>query len=210
LSSWLFLALGIILEVMGTTCMKLSEGFTRTTPSILMFVFWGLGFGFLSIALKRIDIGIAYAIWSGSGIAAMALIGIWWFNEAATPLKIISLLMVVGGVFGLNLSGGSHSPSARRQPTTPSPAVAGGPSAASNDARQAAASGARDSSSTTHSTPQDGSLRSPSDATSGESAPGPEKPDGGLQSDGSVDGTPHDESTAATNRLDDSNESGPS
>ena len=126
--SWLLLGIGIVLEVMGTTCMKLSDGFTRTVPSILMFVFWGLGFGFLSIALKRIDISIAYAIWSGAGIAIMAIVGIWWFNEDVSPLKVVSIVMVVAGVVGLNLAGG-HAPAEDGHSQQPAPAPAGTSSA---------------------------------------------------------------------------------
>jgi len=116
--SWFLLVIGIVFEVMGTTCMKLSAGFTRTTPSILMFVFWGLGFGFLSIAIKKIDISIAYAIWSGTGIALMGIIGIYWFNESANLTKLVSITLVVLGVIGLNLSGG-HAPT-EPEPDLPS------------------------------------------------------------------------------------------
>ena len=76
--AWIFLIIGIFLEVLGTTFLKLSDGFNNVVPSILMFVFWGSGFAFLSLALRKIDISIAYAIWSGTGIAFMAVMGIVW------------------------------------------------------------------------------------------------------------------------------------
>ena len=60
--TWLYLVLAILLEVSGTTCMKLSEGFTRMVPSILLVVFYTLSFGMLTLALKRIDVSVAYAI----------------------------------------------------------------------------------------------------------------------------------------------------
>lgn len=66
----------ILFEVSGTTCMKLSYGFTRRVPTILMFVFYGLGFVPLNLALRRIDISVAYAIWSGVGTAVITTIGI--------------------------------------------------------------------------------------------------------------------------------------
>lgn len=105
---WLYLVLAILLEVSGTTCMKLSEGFTKTVPSILLFVFYSLSFGMLTLALKRIDMSVAYAVWSGMGTALIATIGVLYFKEPMTALKLISLALIIGGVVGLNLSGGTH------------------------------------------------------------------------------------------------------
>jgi small multidrug resistance pump len=105
---WTYLALAILLEVSGTTCMKLSEGFTKTVPSILLFVFYSLSFGMLTLALKRIDVSVAYAVWSGVGTALIATIGVLWFKEPITALKLISLALIIGGVVGLNLGGGTH------------------------------------------------------------------------------------------------------
>ena len=67
--TWLYLILAILLEVSGTTCMKLSEGFTKLVPSVLIFVFYTASFGMLTLALKRIDVSVAYAVWSGMGTA---------------------------------------------------------------------------------------------------------------------------------------------
>ena len=106
--TWLYLAMAIVLEVSGTTCMKLSEGFTKTAPSILLFVFYTSSFCFLTLALKRIDVSIAYAVWSGVGTALIATIGVLWFKEPATALKLISLGLIIIGVVGLNLGGGAH------------------------------------------------------------------------------------------------------
>ena len=105
---WLYLVLAILFEISGTTCMKLSEGFTKIVPSILLFVFYSLSFGMLTLALKRIDVSIAYAVWSGVGTALSATIGVLWFKEPITALKLISLALIIGGVVGLNLSGGAH------------------------------------------------------------------------------------------------------
>ncbi len=106
--SWIYLTLAIIFEVSGTTCMKLSHGFTKLFPSIAMFIFYGLSFAFMPLVLKKMEISIAYAIWAGMGTALIALIGILWFKEPATALKIISLALIIFGVVGLNLSGGVH------------------------------------------------------------------------------------------------------
>ena len=106
--TWLYLILAILLEVSGTTCMKLSQGFTKVVPSILLFVFYTLSFSMLTLALKRIDVSIAYAVWSGVGTALIATIGVLWFKEPATAVKLVSLGLIILGVIGLNLSGGTH------------------------------------------------------------------------------------------------------
>ncbi|MBD2102230.1 multidrug efflux SMR transporter [Leptolyngbya sp. FACHB-261] len=106
--SWLYLVLAIVLEVSGTTCMKLSQGFTRFWPSVLIFVFYGLCFSCLTLALKRIDVSVAYAVWSGLGTALIAAIGVLWFREPLTSLKVASVGLIILGVLGLNLGARSH------------------------------------------------------------------------------------------------------
>jgi small multidrug resistance pump len=106
--TWIYLVLAILLEVSGTTCMKLSEGFTRLAPSVLLFVFYALSFGMLTLALKKLDVSVAYAVWSGVGTALIAAIGVFWFKEPVTALKLISLGLIILGVIGLNLSGAAH------------------------------------------------------------------------------------------------------
>jgi small multidrug resistance pump len=101
---WFYLAMAIALEVMGTTCMKLSEGFTRLIPSVLVFVLYMVSFAFMILALKKIELSIAYAIWAGLGTALIAVIGIAWFGESMGLLKIVSIVFVVMGVVGLHLS----------------------------------------------------------------------------------------------------------
>jgi len=104
--AYLYLLGAIVLEVCGTTSMKLSQGFTRLLPSVLIFIFYGLSFTLLTMVLKRIEVSIAYAIWSGVGTALIAGVGIVYFRETLTWLKIVSLALVIIGVIGLNLSGG--------------------------------------------------------------------------------------------------------
>ena len=106
--TWLYLVLAILLEVSGTTCMKLSQGFTKLVPSILLFVFYTLSMGMLTLALKKIDVSVAYAVWSGVGTALIATIGVVWFKEPAAAFKLISIALIIVGVVGLNLSGGAH------------------------------------------------------------------------------------------------------
>lgn len=100
-----YLLLAILAEVVGTTCVKLSDGFSRLLPSVLIFVFYGLSLGFLGLALKKVDLGLAYAVWSGLGIAFIASVGILRFKEPVTAMKVISLGLIVAGVAGLNLAG---------------------------------------------------------------------------------------------------------
>jgi small multidrug resistance pump len=105
---WLFLVLAIVAEVAGTSCMKLSSGFTQLLPSVAMVIFYGLSLSALTMALKKIEVSVAYAIWSGLGTALIAIIGIFGFKEPATALKIMSILLIIIGVVGLNFSGGTH------------------------------------------------------------------------------------------------------
>jgi small multidrug resistance pump len=103
-----YLLLAIIAEVTGTTCVKLSQGFTRLLPSILIFVFYGLSLGFLGLALKKVDLSLAYAVWSGLGIAFIASVGVLYFREPVTTMKMVSLALILAGVVGLNLVGETH------------------------------------------------------------------------------------------------------
>ena len=108
MQSWLYLTGAIFLEIAGTTSMKLSEGFTRTVPSILIFVFYVLSFIALTMTLKRIDVSVAYAIWAGAGTALIAIIGTIHFREPMTLIKVVSLGMIIIGVVGLNINGIKH------------------------------------------------------------------------------------------------------
>ncbi|MDY9924949.1 multidrug efflux SMR transporter [Methanosarcina sp.] len=101
---YFLLLLAIAFEVCGTTCMKLSDGFSKLAPSVLIFVFYAISFFFFTLALKGIDVSIAYAIWAGLGIALITSVGIFGFKEPTTALKIISLVVVITGVIGLHLS----------------------------------------------------------------------------------------------------------
>jgi small multidrug resistance pump len=107
--SWIYLLLAILLEVGGTTCMKLSEQFTRWVPSALMMVLYLGSLTMLSLSLKRIEVGTAYAVWSGLGTALVAAIGVVAFREEANLAKLISLGLIIAGVVGLNLFGGHSS-----------------------------------------------------------------------------------------------------
>jgi small multidrug resistance pump len=102
---WIYLIIAILTEVAGTTALKLSQGLTKIIPAIAMAILYIVSFIFLAFALKKIEVGTAYAIWSGIGTALIALIGFLWFQESLDALKIVSLGLIILGVVGLNLSG---------------------------------------------------------------------------------------------------------
>ena len=103
---WVYLLIAILTEVVGTTMMKVSQGLTRLMPSVLMFVMYAISFVFMALALKKIEVSTAYAIWSGLGTAMIATIGIVAFRESISILKLLGLVLIIGGVVLLNLKGG--------------------------------------------------------------------------------------------------------
>ena len=108
MASWFYLFLAIVLEVAGTTCMKLSDGFARLLPSIGVAVFYLASLAGLTMALKQIPVSIAYAVWAGLGTAIISVIGFWYFKEPVTAFKLLSIALIIGGVTGLHLSNSSH------------------------------------------------------------------------------------------------------
>ena len=106
--TWLVLAGAIASEVVGTTALKFSEGFSRLIPAILVVLGYGGAFVLLSIALKwNMPMSVAYAVWAGAGTAAIAVIGVVALNEPITALKTLGIALIIGGVVTLNL-GGAH------------------------------------------------------------------------------------------------------
>lgn len=106
--AWLMVIVAGFLETGFAVCLKHSENFTRLWPSI-GFALFGIGsFGLLSTALKSLDVGPAYAVWTGIGAAGTALYGMIWLGDVVSVLKIVSISLVLIGVVGLQLSGSSH------------------------------------------------------------------------------------------------------
>ncbi len=101
---WVLLSLAIFSEVCGSTCMKLSNGFSNLYASILTFVFYGISFSIFIFALKHFDLSFVYALWAGIGILLVSVIGMTYFKEPASTMKIISILIIVVGVIMLNFS----------------------------------------------------------------------------------------------------------
>ena len=103
--SILFLGLAIISEVIGTSALKVADGFSRGIPSLAVVVGYGCAFFFLSLALRTIPVGVAYAIWSGVGTAGLAIIGWVVFKEQLSGLAILGLLLIISGVLALHVAG---------------------------------------------------------------------------------------------------------
>jgi small multidrug resistance pump len=99
--AWTLLGIAITLEIIGTTCMKLSHGFVHVVPSVVMFSCYALAFACNTFATKTLDLSVTYAVWCGLGTVATAAIGILYFKEAATAVKLISITLIFIGVMGL-------------------------------------------------------------------------------------------------------------
>ena len=102
--AWVYLTLAILFEIAGTTCLKLSDGFSNLIPSLAIFPAYAVSFVLLAFAVKVIPISVAYAIWAGVGTALIATIGILWFREPATAAKLFFIAVIVAGVVGLHLT----------------------------------------------------------------------------------------------------------
>jgi small multidrug resistance pump len=111
MKQWIFLGVAIVSEVIGTSALKASEAFTRLWPSLIVVVGYLSAFYFLSLTLKTMPIGVAYAIWSGAGVALIALIAWALYGQALDVPAIIGLSLIVAGVVVLNVfsSTTSHS-----------------------------------------------------------------------------------------------------
>ncbi len=105
---WILLVVAIVLEVAGTTNMKLSEGFSKLVPSLLVLFFYALSIIALTFAVNRLDVSVAYAVWSGMGTALVAMIGLWFFQESVTTVKVVALGLIFVGVVMLHLTSESH------------------------------------------------------------------------------------------------------
>ncbi|WP_212006882.1 SMR family transporter [Chitinophaga sp. HK235] len=100
---YLLLSIAIVAEVIATSALKASEGFTRLWPSVLVVLGYSIAFYCLSVTLKQIPLGIAYAIWSGLGIVLISIIGLVAFKQKLDTPAIIGLLFIIAGVIIVNV-----------------------------------------------------------------------------------------------------------
>ncbi|HEX2301335.1 MAG TPA: multidrug efflux SMR transporter [Pseudonocardiaceae bacterium] len=106
--AWIVLVLSGLLEAGWAVSLKLSHGLTRLGPSVAFVLFGAASFAGLAWALRALPAGTAYAVWTGIGAALTAVIGMVWLGESTSALKIVSVVLIVAGVVGLNLSGTAH------------------------------------------------------------------------------------------------------
>ena len=104
MSTWVVLGAAIIAEVAGTSFLKLSDGFSRLGPSVAVVSFYVVSFALLAQALKTIDVGVAYAIWAGLGIALVAVAGVLFFGEPISLVRVGCFAFIVVGAAGLYLT----------------------------------------------------------------------------------------------------------
>lgn len=101
--SWVLLSASVAAEVAGTIALRYADGFTRLIPSVVVGASYGAAIWLMSLAVKALEIGLAYAVWAGAGTALTAAIGTLWFGESITFLRMIGVVMIVVGVVMLNL-----------------------------------------------------------------------------------------------------------
>jgi len=101
-TQWLYLGIAIVAEVIATSTMKATEGFTRTWPSLVVSIGYLVAFYFLSLTLRTLPVGIAYAVWSGVGIALVSLIAWLVYGQTLDGPAIAGLVLIVAGVVVLN------------------------------------------------------------------------------------------------------------
>ena len=101
---WGFLFVAIISEVIATSALKQSEGFTHLWPSLIVVIGYGLSFYFLSLTLSVIPVGIAYAVWSGLGIVLITIIGWLMFGQTLDLPAVAGTLLIISGIVLMNFS----------------------------------------------------------------------------------------------------------
>ncbi len=105
---WIYLLFAGCFEIGFTTCLKMSDGFTKLVPSILFIMFAAISFGLLTRAMATISLGTAYAVWTGIGAFGTVLVGIFMFNEATSFPRIFFLLLLIASIIGLKVVSTGH------------------------------------------------------------------------------------------------------
>ena len=101
---WIWLFVAILLEVAATVFMKFSDGFSKLIPTLIMGLLYGISFIPLAIALKKMEVSVAYAVWSAVGTALITVLGMFLFHEKLSMVKIGGIALIILGVVALNLT----------------------------------------------------------------------------------------------------------
>lgn len=101
--SWLVLAMSVAAEVVGTVALRYADGLSRPLPSLVVGVSYAIAIWLMSLAVRHLEVGIAYAVWAGGGAALIALTGVLWFGESMTLSRAVGVVMIIVGVVVLNL-----------------------------------------------------------------------------------------------------------
>ena len=101
--NWLLLSIAIVAEVIATSALKAADGFTRPVPSLVVIAGYGIAFYFLSLALRGIPVGVAYAVWSGVGIVLISVIGWMAFGQRLDAAAVLGIGLIMAGVIVLNV-----------------------------------------------------------------------------------------------------------
>ncbi len=107
-TAYFFLIIAILSEIIATSALKASDGFSRLFPSILVILGYSTAFYLMSLTLKTLPVGVVYAIWSGLGVVGIAMIGIYYYGEDFTALHALGIAFILAGVLILNLVTGAH------------------------------------------------------------------------------------------------------
>lgn len=110
MNKWLMLGIAIVAETIATSALKSSEGFSKLVPSVIVLVGYGVAFYFLSLTLRSIPVGIAYAVWSGVGIVLITAVGWAFFGQKMDAPALIGMALIIAGVVIMNVfsSAGAH------------------------------------------------------------------------------------------------------
>ncbi|RJU95784.1 MAG: QacE family quaternary ammonium compound efflux SMR transporter [Candidatus Poseidoniales archaeon] len=107
MNTWFYLGIAILSEVLATASLKSTEGFTKIGPSVLVLIGYSAAFYFLSLTLEDIPIGVAYAVWSGVGVATITIVSVVYMDQKIDVAGVLGIGLIVAGVIVLRLFSGS-------------------------------------------------------------------------------------------------------
>ena len=106
--AWILLSIAIAAEIFGTLSLKASDGLSKLMPSLGVLLGYATAFTLMAMSLKKLDVGITYAIWSGVGIIGAAIGGVVFFDQHLSRMTMIGMAIIITGVVVMNLGGASH------------------------------------------------------------------------------------------------------